>query len=613
LSVPYIQFARASWSGLVRRDDKQSPEEEEHAMRTPRFAGLGLGAAVIGILAVPAAAEVVVFDNSTGPFLWEPAGLESEGNRLDITQPPTQTGVAGNNGFGKYIGSSATSCSLEMASSNFFAEDGARIAISNAPIRFTYTGCGAPTGVTVYKTPSVPYAPTQPIDADALWAGGAVFVVNFAGMIILTPLTLGASITLPDGVHYGWIRIGTVVIDGGNNPLQPVAWAYETEPGVAIPAWGVPDADGVLHVPLEYPNIRGALNDALPGQTVLVADGVYAGLGNRLLDFHGKSLTLRSENGPANCIIDGENLNRGIHFHSGEGPDAVVDGFTIMNCVAHGLDSEVYGTVGGGAGICCELGSSPTIRNCIVRNNTCEYKGFKPDFTDSAGIKLKDSSAALANCLIHGNFCGSTPAISASGGAPTLVNCTMAFNQATLSEFSMGEGAVGSDSIVMTNCIVAWNGPASFADGSTATVTYSCIEGGWPGMGNINSDPQFVDTFFGDYHLAAGSPCIDAASNPAVPRDVTEDLDGNPRFQDDPATIDTGLGRAPIVDMGAFEFQSPLDPADLDEDGDVDGFDLALLLGQWGRCTAKDECAADLDGNGIVNGFDLAILLAAWG
>lgn len=55
--------------------------------------------------------------------------------------------------------------------------------------------------------------------------------------------------------------------------------------------------------------------------------------------------------------------------------------------------------------------------------------------------------------------------------------------------------------------------------------------------------------------------------------------------------------------------------ADLNGDGVVNGFDLALLLGQWGRCPTKGapaSCDGDLDGNGIVNGFDLAILLGAW-
>jgi WD40 repeat protein len=53
-------------------------------------------------------------------------------------------------------------------------------------------------------------------------------------------------------------------------------------------------------------------------------------------------------------------------------------------------------------------------------------------------------------------------------------------------------------------------------------------------------------------------------------------------------------------------------PADLNGDGVVDGFDLALLLGAWGQCLPKAPCPADLDGNGFVNGLDLTTLLAAW-
>ena len=44
---------------------------------------------------------------------------------------------------------------------------------------------------------------------------------------------------------------------------------------------------------------------------------------------------------------------------------------------------------------------------------------------------------------------------------------------------------------------------------------------------------------------------LDADGNVTEP--VPFDLDGNPRFRDDPATPDTGHGVAPIVDMGAYE------------------------------------------------------------
>jgi hypothetical protein len=54
-------------------------------------------------------------------------------------------------------------------------------------------------------------------------------------------------------------------------------------------------------------------------------------------------------------------------------------------------------------------------------------------------------------------------------------------------------------------------------------------------------------------------------------------------------------------------------PADLDCDTHVSGYDLAMLLGDWGDCPKRGECAADLDGDGVVNGIDLAMLLNEWG
>jgi hypothetical protein len=128
-------------------------------------------------------------------------------------------------------------------------------------------------------------------------------------------------------------------------------------------------------------------------------------------------------------------------------------------------------------------------------------------------------------------------------------------------------------------------------------ITFSDVQGGWPGEGNINVDPQFVNPRAGDWHLAPGSPCHEAGdpSFAAKPDDI--DIDGQPRI--------IGLR----TDLGADEFTLA---ADLNGDGDVDGFDLAVLLAAWGPCLFS-SCPADLDGSGGVNGIDLAILLGQWG
>jgi hypothetical protein len=56
---------------------------------------------------------------------------------------------------------------------------------------------------------------------------------------------------------------------------------------------------------------------------------------------------------------------------------------------------------------------------------------------------------------------------------------------------------------------------------------------------------------------------------------------------------------------------APPCPADLNNDGVVNGADLGLMLGSWGVCPAP--CKADLNSDGIVNGADLGLLLGAWG
>ncbi len=86
-----------------------------------------------------------------------------------------------------------------------------------------------------------------------------------------------------------------------------------------------------------------------------------------------------------------------------------------------------------------------------------------------------------------------------------------------------------------------------------------------------------------DLHLSAGSPCIDAGDNTAVPPEVTTDLDGNPRFADDPNSPDTGNGAPPIVDLGAYEVEG----VDCNRNGVPDHEDIAQGTSQ------------DCNGNGV--------------
>lgn len=118
----------------------------------------------------------------------------------------------------------------------------------------------------------------------------------------------------------------------------------------------------VIRVPDDYITLEVAISVAASGDTILVADGTHKGVGFRNLDFNGKALTVKSENGPQNCIIDAfgtvETCYRTFYFHSGEGPDSVIEGLTITG-----------GCEWPGAGIYCENNSNPTIRGNIIRDN----------------------------------------------------------------------------------------------------------------------------------------------------------------------------------------------------------------------------------------------------
>jgi hypothetical protein len=131
--------------------------------------------------------------------------------------------------------------------------------------------------------------------------------------------------------------------------------------------------------------------------------------------------------------------------------------------------------------------------------------------------------------------------------SPTLTNCT--FNANVAAPYR-GGGIYNDYSAwpILTNCIVWGSGNSPIFPGGP-TINYSDIQGGYPGAGNVDVNPLFANSPTSDLRLQAGSPCIDAGSNSAVPAGITTDAAGNPRIVDYPGVHDPGA----IVDMGAYE------------------------------------------------------------
>ena len=168
-------------------------------------------------------------------------------------------------------------------------------------------------------------------------------------------------------------------------------------------------------IDLPFATIQHGLDASASGDTVLVADGTYTGLGNRDLDFLGKAIVLRSvSDDPVSCVIDCQGTvgdpHYGFWFHSGEDTTAVVRGFTVTN--AH-IAAPAFAAVMGYCGP--HLTPSPeydmgtaTLRNCRVVGNTGDgISSYYPEeWTDGAySIRLTDcesSSNTGYGYLIHG-------------------------------------------------------------------------------------------------------------------------------------------------------------------------------------------------------------------
>jgi parallel beta-helix repeat protein len=316
-------------------------------------------------------------------------------------------------------------------------------------------------------------------------------------------------------------------------------------------------------------------------------------------------------------------------------PNAVLDGFTITAGYASGAGSHGYG--GGMYNRNC----NPTVNNCTFSGNWANNDGGAMDNYDNGSPTLNNctfsgneagynggglcnygSNPMVTNCAFSGNRANSSAGgmYNVNSSSPTVTNCTFSGNNAVQNGGGMGN--YNSSTSLLTNCIL-WGNTASsgaqiYNDGtSSATLSYSDVQGGWGGTSNISDDPMFKDadgaddvagTKDDDLSLSFNSPCIDAGDNNSVPADTADldndentsertplDLAGNARFTDDPYVDDTGnsAGYPEIVEIGAYERYEfcgdsghPFPVGDVSgphgrRDCRVDFFDFAAVAAHW--------------------------------
>ncbi len=331
----------------------------------------------------------------------------------------------------------------------------------------------------------------------------------------------------------------------------------------------------------------------------IITDCIFSGNGSTaILTSGGNPIIVDCafiDNGAGVAASTGNPIVIGCTFRDNTG-SAMINGFdsraTVIDCVF--IDNLADTGFSGRGGGMRNADSDPLVINCLFSRNIAAG----PLGGQGGGMYSKDSNAVLINCVFVGNriegiLVALGGAIYNEGGSLDLINCTLTGNEVGLGMVAGGVYNNGGD-VSLTSCIV-WGNDNDELDGTPMDVTFSLVEGGHAGLGNIDADPLMVDPDNGDFRLSAGSPCIDAGDNTAVPQGVLRDLDGNPRFVADACAGASGA----TVDMGAYEFQGK----------SCDLSDVMSMLASWGLCRDCGKCVYDFDGDCSVGILDLLILL----
>jgi len=176
-------------------------------------------------------------------------------------------------------------------------------------------------------------------------------------------------------------------------------------------------------VPQDYTTIQAAVTACASGDTVLIADGTYTGVGNRDITFPAiDSITIRSVSGPGACIIDCDLQDQAFILRSPSPESATFEGLTIRE---GRLETTTWPCYGRGGGIFSQS-SDVIIDNCVFED--C----VSAQFGGAVGIlggSAKITNCSFSECLINPAGWGGALAVVQSD--LTLIDCQFSGNRCT--------------------------------------------------------------------------------------------------------------------------------------------------------------------------------------